>query len=582
MTQQISAGGPASDPSGIMAAPVVRDSFLLGTYGRQDGTFVGVPRQDLPAGYDPRQRPWYKAAIAANGPTLTEPYLMAAPPALAITASSPVLDEKGMPVGVLGSAFDLKAVAAMLKTVDKEGRNYAYLVSGSGKILIHPRAELINKPLADLLAGADFAKGGEPVDSAEDGRPTLTMFTRIANLPPGLDWYIALSVDKANALAPIRTLTQILAVTTLLALVLMAVAVSRLMTLTVARPMQRLVRVLERMAQGQGDGAVAEASRGDEIGAVARAVEAITSMVAQKALERAEIERLAEEAAAAERSRTMTGLADGFEQAVGGIVGVVSASSTELQATARTMAATASDAARKSTTMASAAGAAASNVNTVAAAAEELNASILEIGRQVAGSADLARRSVQEADGTGVLVQDLRAAVARIGDVVGLISDIASQTNLLALNATIEAARAGAAGKGFAVVAAEVKALAAQTARATHDISNQIAAIQATTNQAVSSIGGITARIREIDAVAASIATAVEEQGAATQDIVENVGRAARDNDQVTSDIAGMAGAAEETGAAASQVLGAASELSRQSERLAAQVGDFLARVRAG
>ena len=115
-------------------------------------------------------------------------------------------------------------------------------------------------------------------------------------------------------------------------------------------------------------------------------------------------------------------------------------------------------------------------------------------------------------------MEELSGAVAKIGDVVGLISTIASQTNLLALNATIEAARAGEAGRGFAVVASEVKDLASQTARATEEISGQITRIQGATGQAVGAIGSISTRIREINSVATSIAAAVEEQGAATQE----------------------------------------------------------------
>ncbi|WP_345821670.1 HAMP domain-containing methyl-accepting chemotaxis protein [Methylobacterium fujisawaense] len=390
-----------------------------------------------------------------------------------------------------------------------------------------------------------------------------------------------LAIAKTQATQQASDATYLLIALAVGGLVAAMVLAGLIIVFAVTRPLGSLVSVLRRMASGEIDASIAEARRGDEIGAVGKAVQGIKDMVARKAAEEAEIKRRADEAAAAERKRTMVELADGFERAVGGIVGLVSSSATELQATAQQMTATAQETAAQSTTVAAAAEEASTNVNTVAAAAEELGSSVQEIGRQVDGSAHLAQRAVSDADQTGALVRELSDAVSRIGDVVGLISNIAGQTNLLALNATIEAARAGAAGKGFAVVASEVKALAEQTAKATHEISGQIAQIQASTGLAVTSIAGITDRIREISGVATSIAAAVEEQGAATQEIVRNVAQASAGTSEVTGNIAGVAQASEETGAAAGQVLSAASELSRQSEHLGAEVARFLATVRA-
>jgi murein DD-endopeptidase MepM/ murein hydrolase activator NlpD len=178
-------------------------------------------------------------------------------------------------------------------------------------------------------------------------------------------------------------------------------------------------------------------------------------------------------------------------------------------------------------------------VQTVAAAAEELNASIAEIGRQVQSASTMAGGAVQQAEKTNQQVQGLAEAAQKIGDVVKLISDIAAQTNLLALNATIEAARAGDAGKGFAVVASEVKNLATQTAKATEEISQQIASIQAATGEAVGAIQGIGKTIVEINQVASSIAAAVEEQNASTREIARNVQETSAGTQEVSSNIDG-------------------------------------------
>jgi len=367
-----------------------------------------------------------------------------------------------------------------------------------------------------------------------------------------------------------------------LASLLLALALSAVIVVFgVARPLQRLVAVLQRMAQGEVDAAIPEARRGDEIGIVGRAVEAIKAMVARNAAAEAERKQQAEAAASIERRRNRMELARTFEEAVSGIVERVSSSAGELQKTAYQMTETAQETASQSGVVASAAEEAATNISSVAASVEELGSSIQEIGRQASGSSQLAQQAVGEADQTAGLVSELQQAVAEIGDVVRLISSIAEQTNLLALNATIEAARAGEAGRGFAVVAGEVKALAEKTARATDGIAGQIGRIQGVTGAAVGAIGAIIERIREINGVALATAAAVEEQGTATREIVRGVAQVTQGAAEVTNNITGVAAASELTGAAADQVLTAATALSRQSERLTVEVDRFLGGLRA-
>ncbi|KMO12393.1 chemotaxis protein [Methylobacterium indicum] len=386
---------------------------------------------------------------------------------------------------------------------------------------------------------------------------------------------------RAAAMADALGESARLAIAVVLALVVaVTLAISWMAVSSISVPIRRMAGVMRVVAEGDAAAPVPNAGERSELGEMAAALQVFKDNLARTRALEAETAR-ARASAEEQRRYAMREMADGFERAVGGVIGMVASAATELQVTASSMSGTAAETAAQSTAVAAAAEQAAANVGTVAVAAEELGASVQEISRQVGGSAELAQRAVAEADRTGAQVQELTAAVSRIGDVVGLISTIAGQTNLLALNATIEAARAGAAGKGFAVVASEVKALAEQTGKATSEISEQIVRIQASTAQAVSSIDGITGRIREISAVATSIAAAVEEQGAATQEIVRNVSQASVGTTEVTGNIAGVAGAAEETGAAASQVLAASSELSRQSEHLTAEVARFLATVRA-
>ncbi len=270
-----------------------------------------------------------------------------------------------------------------------------------------------------------------------------------------------------------------------------------------------------------------------------------------------------------------------FETTMQGVTETVSSASTELESSANAMNVTAGSTSEQAATVAAAAEEASVNVETVAAAAEQLSNSITEIGRQVSNSSDVARAAVERARDADEKIAGLTEASQRIGEVLGLITDIANQTNLLALNATIEAARAGEAGKGFAVVAAEVKNLANQTAKATDEISLQIDNIQNVTGETVDAIKEINRTIGQIGESSTAISAAVEEQDAATKEIAVNVEQAAVGTSEVTRNVALVTQGAQETGAAASQVLSASGELAKQSSLLETEVRSFLERLRA-
>ncbi|UFS75932.1 methyl-accepting chemotaxis protein [Tardiphaga sp. 37S4] len=349
----------------------------------------------------------------------------------------------------------------------------------------------------------------------------------------------------------------------------------------IIRPLSGLTAGMKQLAEGNFGVVLPGLGRKDEVGDMAQAVETFKVKAEEKAQAEAEARITQDQAAALQRKQDMIRLADDFEGTVGEIVETVSSASTELEASASTLTSTADRSQQLTTVVATASEEASTNVQSVASATEEMASSITEIGRQVQESARIANEAVDQAQKTNDRVGELSKAAGRIGAVVELINTIAGQTNLLALNATIEAARAGDAGRGFAVVASEVKALAEQTAKATGEISQQIASIQTATDDSVSAIREIGTTIGKMSEIASTIASAVEEQGAATQEISRNVQQAAQGTMQVSSNIIDVQRGASETGGASSQVLSAAQSLSSDSNRLKHEVSRFLNSVRA-
>jgi len=348
----------------------------------------------------------------------------------------------------------------------------------------------------------------------------------------------------------------------------------------VIQPIVRMTGAMQRLAGGELQSEIPSLGRKDEVGAMASALQVFKENALRvKDMEAAQTlsARKSEEA----RKAAMQQVAASFEKAVGTILKTVASASADIEASAGSLTRTAETTQELSATVAAASEQSSSNVQSAAAASEEMASSVEEISRQVHQSKRIALAAVEQAEQTNVRISELSQSANRIGEVVKMITAVAEQTNLLALNATIEAARAGEAGRGFAVVASEVKALSAQTAKATEEIATQVTQMQSATELSVSAIKEIGSTIAQISGISTAIAEAVEEQGAATQEIARNIQQAAVGATHVTGSIGEVNRGAVDTGVAAEQVHGLAVSLLAESNRLDGEVENFLQTIRA-
>ncbi len=393
-----------------------------------------------------------------------------------------------------------------------------------------------------VLAAATAAKSMSDAYAAID--PVINALTREAS-----DNMTAtkIAADRTN-LSASRAMTWVM-----LAGFAAMLVIGSLIARSIYRPLDAMTEVMAALAKGELGVAVPDQGRGDEVGAMARSVQRFKE-------ELIEVERLRaaqeEQRQQAERDKiaALQAMAETVERETRNAVDSIAAMTRRMSDNADGMAQSAASVGHNSQSVAAAATQALANAQTVAAAAEELTASIREIAAQVGTATAVTGTAVDSSTRAQQTIAQLSEAVNRIGEVANLIADIASQTNLLALNATIEAARAGDAGKGFAVVAGEVKTLANQTARATEEITAQIAEIRATTLEAVRSVGDITRAIGDVQGVSSAVAAAVEEQGAATQEIARNVAQTSDAAHEVADRIARVSAEAAETGDRAAQV----------------------------
>jgi methyl-accepting chemotaxis protein len=372
--------------------------------------------------------------------------------------------------------------------------------------------------------------------------------------------------------------TQQLEVTLGVVSALLGLGLAFLIGRSIVGPVSRMTEAMGKLAEGDHSVEIPARDAQDEIGAMAKAVDIFKQNMIEA--ERMEAQQTASRAARARRQDVMERETDGFSTTASAVMGRLTGFADQMRIAAEAMTHVAEVVHQEASSTSDGAAKSSHDLTAVAAAVEELNSSVAEISRQVTTAADVARQAVQRAEASQSTIQGLSESTARIGDVVRLISDIASQTNLLALNATIEAARAGDAGKGFAVVAGEVKALASQTAKATSEISAQIASVRDATAATITAMTEIGTMIGQMEQVSTAISAAVEEQSVTTREIASSVQAVSGATEQSAQAMGQVVVLADQAGSASQTVLVGVADIGQETTTLRGEVERFLVAVK--
>ncbi|MDU7557355.1 HAMP domain-containing protein [Pseudomonas sp. FSL R10-2172] len=515
LAQSLAINPEPAQAASLLEQKALTSTFMADYFGDNQGAFTIRPDSKMPDGFDPRTRPWYKDAVNSSSASLTEPYIDAVTGQMIISIGSAV-KKAGQTLGVAGADLSLQTITDTINALNFNGLGYAFLISGDGKVLVHPDKTLVTQYLKDI-----YPQDTPPISSAfseiqANGKTRIVTFTPVKGLG-NVNWSIGLSVDKEKAFAALNTFRTSAVIATVIA-VISIIALLGLLIRLLLQPLHIMTRAMQNIAEGEGDlTRRLDVTSNDEFGTLGSAfndfVERIHTSMREVSSATAQVNEVALRVVSASNSSML----NSDEQA--SRTNSVAAAINELGAAAQEIARNAAQASQQ-----------ASDARGLATE-----------GQQVVERSISSMQQLSQMLGTSSgHIESLNGKTVNIGQILEVITSISQQTNLLALNAAIEAARAGEAGRGFAVVADEVRNLAHRTQESAQQVQAMIEELQISARASVSTMDesqrhsedsveianlagerlvSVTERIGEIDGMNQSVATATEEQTSVVESI---------------------------------------------------------------